>query len=264
MENQNLNRVIIGNARTAYFMVFVSWLFLLNKNNPNLNHPFVHAHTKSAMIVHLGFLLTYIICVHYGAGETISILSWQLNYLLASTVFLGLFCSSLYGMYLAGQEKTFHVGELIQVSRDSKILDVHESTSHDEKDMFLIILSYIPFIGYLQYAKYKSSETIQNATKLNLLSTIIIIATYIAGNTNLAIFLLLLYIISVAFISVSLIGSKRLLTLQLRQIPTPGEIPVYLRSFWKYLTQKHETFSEFKNLYKQEQEAEQQEEENWK
>lgn len=264
MENQNLNRVIIGNARTAYFMIFVSWLFLLNKKNPNLNHPFVHAHTKSAMIVHLGFLLTYIICVHYGAGETIAILSWQLNYLIASTVFLGLFCSSLYGMYLAGQEKTFRIGELIQASKDPKILDIHEDASHNEKDMFLIILSYIPFIGYLQYAKYQSSETIQHATKLNLLSTIIIIATYIAGNTNLAIFLLLLYIISVAFISVSLIGSKRLLTLQLTKVPNPGEIPLYLGTLWKYFTQKHEAFSEFKNLYKHEEAAEKREEEMWK
>lgn len=40
------DRKIINNAISAYFMIFVSGFFLLNKDNPYLNNDFVKGHTR--------------------------------------------------------------------------------------------------------------------------------------------------------------------------------------------------------------------------
>jgi hypothetical protein len=51
--NNNISEKVKGNAISAYLMVFISGLFLLNKTEPNINNSFVKSHTKSAMLIHL-------------------------------------------------------------------------------------------------------------------------------------------------------------------------------------------------------------------
>jgi uncharacterized membrane protein len=61
--NGNISQKVIGNAISAYLLMFISGLFFFNKTNENINHPFVKAHTKTAMLIHLGFLVTYIVFI---------------------------------------------------------------------------------------------------------------------------------------------------------------------------------------------------------
>jgi uncharacterized membrane protein len=49
---EKLNKKITGNAALAYFFVVGSTFFFLSKN-PNVNHPFVKSHVKSAFLLHL-------------------------------------------------------------------------------------------------------------------------------------------------------------------------------------------------------------------
>lgn len=43
---ENLNQKIINNAISAYLMLFISWMLLLNKTNKNINNSFVRSHTN--------------------------------------------------------------------------------------------------------------------------------------------------------------------------------------------------------------------------
>ncbi|NCO31585.1 hypothetical protein GW891_01940 [bacterium] len=63
--SEKINQKVINNAISAYLMVFISWLFLFNKDNENINNDFVKNHTKSAMTIHLMIILNYIIFVSY-------------------------------------------------------------------------------------------------------------------------------------------------------------------------------------------------------
>jgi hypothetical protein len=49
---QELNIKIKNNAMSAYFLIFLCASFLFVKHNPNVNHPFVKSHTKTALSLH--------------------------------------------------------------------------------------------------------------------------------------------------------------------------------------------------------------------
>jgi len=67
-------------------MVFVSGLFLFNKINPYLNNDFVKKHTKSALLIHLGFLLTYVIFISNGLLSGIVIAGFALNFIITTSL----------------------------------------------------------------------------------------------------------------------------------------------------------------------------------
>ena len=50
MSLENINNKIINNAVSAYLMLFISWMLLINKSNPYINNDFVKNHTKSSII----------------------------------------------------------------------------------------------------------------------------------------------------------------------------------------------------------------------
>jgi len=63
--SDDINDKVRINAKSAYLMIFISLMFLLNKTNPYIHNTFVKNHTKTAFFIHLFFLLTYIIFIHY-------------------------------------------------------------------------------------------------------------------------------------------------------------------------------------------------------
>jgi len=96
MEQNIIHKKSINNAISAYLMVFISSLFLFNKKNEYVNNEFVKSHTKTAFLIHLSFLLTYIIFISFSFLKNVSILNYNLNYFLASTIFTFLFITLLY------------------------------------------------------------------------------------------------------------------------------------------------------------------------
>ena len=76
LKNMEKNKKIIANAVSAYFMIFISLSFLFNKNNKYLNNDFVKSHTKTAFIIHIMFLFTYVVFVSFDFGKEFSILNY--------------------------------------------------------------------------------------------------------------------------------------------------------------------------------------------
>jgi hypothetical protein len=65
MQENSIHQKSINNAISAYLMVFISVIFLFNKKNDFLNNNFVKSHTKVAFLIHLSFLINYIIFISF-------------------------------------------------------------------------------------------------------------------------------------------------------------------------------------------------------
>jgi len=63
--SENLNQKIINNAVSAYLMLFIAWMLLLNKTNPYINNDFVKNHTKSSIVIHIMIILNTLIFLFY-------------------------------------------------------------------------------------------------------------------------------------------------------------------------------------------------------
>jgi len=83
-ENETSNNCITdkkikGNAIAAYLMIFISGLFVLNKDKPALCNSFVKGHTKTAFFIHTLFLAVLIIFKYYNILGIVSVLGYSLN-----------------------------------------------------------------------------------------------------------------------------------------------------------------------------------------
>ena len=95
------NRKVIGNAMIAYFLLFICITFFFNKENKYINNTFVKSHVKTAFLLHILFLLVYIVFISFNVGRSLSIIGLSLNSIIASALFIGLFGILMYGMYQA-------------------------------------------------------------------------------------------------------------------------------------------------------------------
>ncbi|QFR38874.1 hypothetical protein A9Q91_01425 [Candidatus Gracilibacteria bacterium 28_42_T64] len=239
MSKKETNSKIIGNAISAYPMIFVSILFVFSKNNKYLEGSFIKNHAKAAFIIHLGFLFTYITFVSNGLFSSFVFQGIALNTIIAASLFLFLLGVLIFGAYKAKNGLPFHIGEIVNITKKEKIVSLNGDITFDEKGKLTIILSYVPFIGFLNFAKYKNSSTIQNSTKLNLIITSIIMLLYIFGYANLGNFLGLLYIIFVVFIGINLFSTGELFSINITKLYSPEEkhslfiaLKRYLRSYF--------------------------------
>lgn len=236
MKQNTIHKKSVNNAISAYLMLFISSLFLFNKKNEYLNNDFVKSHTKVALLIHLSLLLTYIIFISFSFLKNISILNYNLNFILASTIFIFLFITLLYWIYKANKQKIFKIWEILKVWKIEKIVDVNWDWIINEKDKLDLILSYIPFIWYItSWSNYKE-KNISNIIKINSLITLIISLIYIAWNKNIVLLLSLFYIIFAVFSSLNIITREKIIWLNLEFIPTFTELLIIIKSFIKYLS----------------------------
>jgi len=82
--NCTIDKKIKGNLIAAYLMIFISWLFLLNKDKPALCNTFVKGHTKTAFFIHTLFLVVIIIFKFYNVLGSINILWFNLSFIISS------------------------------------------------------------------------------------------------------------------------------------------------------------------------------------
>ena len=247
---ENLDQKTIANAKSSYFLLFVSIFFLFNVENKYINNSFVKNHCKTAFILHIGLLITYIVFISYSLGQSIKILNYPLNNIIATIMFTAIFITMLYWIYKAHNSKTFKVWEIVWITKKLSIIDINWDMKIDEKDKLTIILSYIPLIWYIVSSNYFKNETIKNISKLNLIVALIITLFYTFWNENLATFFSLFYIIFVVFSSLTLIIKNELLWINLSLIPTPEEKYEWFKWLFKYLKIyfKKEKFIELKSL----------------
>ena len=102
------NKKTIGNAVSAYLMLFVSGMFLLDKKNPLLNNDFVKGHTRTALFLHILFLIIAVFA-YFGIGSSYDILGFTINRIIVTSLFLIVFAFLLYGIYRAQKGETFTI-----------------------------------------------------------------------------------------------------------------------------------------------------------
>ncbi len=237
MEQNTIHTKTVNNAISAYLMLFISWLFIFDKKNQYINNDFVKSHTKVAFLIHLGFLINYIIFISFSFLKNINIpfIDSNLNYILASIIFTILFILLLFWIYKANKQETFQIWDIFKIWKTEKIVDINWDWIINEKDKLDLILSYIPFIWYLtSWSNYKEKNT-YNIIKLNLYTSLIISLIYISWNKNIVLLFGLFYIIFVVFSSINIIIREKIIWLNIYFLSTPSEVLIYLKSFIKYL-----------------------------
>ena len=200
---EELNKKVIGNAFSAYFMVFVCSWFLISKD-PNVNHPFVRSHVKVALMLHTLLILIFFI-MSYTFLDSIRILDYSLNTILTAFLLFCVFWGILYGMYKAKNAETLTLGDMFQKARVSKNIIKYESTGElGEEERMLLSLAHIPLLGYIIHPRHKKIPHIENIVKLNLFTMIIACLFFAFGYKSLASIIFLSYIIWSVFQSIRL------------------------------------------------------------
>lgn len=238
MENINnieLNKKTVANAVSAYLFIFCSWLFLFNKTNENLNNNFVKSHVKSASLIHLWFLITYIIFVSYSLFSSINILWFPLNHIIAKWFFIWLLGLLILWMYKANKKEIFVGSSINMFIKSDNLIDIDKDWKLNEKDKLTILLAYIPFLWFFNFPKYRNNELIKNITKLNLIISIIIMSLYIFWDINLSNLLMLVYTIYVVFIWINIFIKDEIININFSKIPSFNELPIFIKWLKIYL-----------------------------
>jgi len=248
----NINDKIAWNWAITYFFIFFSWILLFNKNDPNINNSFVKSHIKSSCLIHLWFILNYIIFIHYSFLSNIwvdiGIHYLSISYIISTIIFLILFLLSILWLYKAHNKEYFLTCEIIKIIEHKNILDINNDKIFNEKDKLTILIAYIPFIWFYNYPKYRNSIIIQNATKINLIVTLILIILNIINYPNLSNLLILFYSIFIVFMWLNIFIKNNTININMKKIPSFNKLNLILKSYFKYLKNYFTKNNEFKNL----------------
>lgn len=257
IENSNenthfeINQKEIWNAIVSYLMIFISGLLLINKSK-YIDTPFVRWHVKSSMLIHLGFLITIIIFHNFSIFWGIFILWLWLNHIITIvlfTFFLGLL--SLW-MYRAKNGLEFKVSNSIDLYKQDKLLDIDWDGTISEKEKLTILLSFIPFIWFVQFWKFQNNKIIENSTRTNVIVSLVISLLYVFSHWNLANLLLLFYIVSITFIWINLFIRNELIQINIPKTLSPNNLYIGFIALKNYLKWyfKKDWFKLFSETYK--------------
>ena len=224
-----------NNAISAYLMLFISWLFIFNRSNEYINNNFVKSHTKVAFLIHISFLLNYIVFISFDFLRNYAILWYSINYILASTIFTLLFVILLFWIYKASQNKSFKLWDFLSIWHKKKIIDINWDNRLDEKDKLTLILAHIPFIWYIVSWKYYKNPTLKNIVSFNLLVSFIITLIYIMWYKNVTLILLLPYIVFTVFSSINIAQFQTIFWITIDFIPMPENKINNFKALIKYI-----------------------------
>ena len=230
---QEISQKIRNNGIVAYLMLFISWLMLFNKENPNVNNSFVKSHIKSSIIIHILILLCYIVFSHYNFLSWIVFLWVSLWTILATIAYLILWFMLARWVIAAYKWNTLSMWEAVKFW-DKLSLDINNDNIVDEKDKLTIILTHIPFVGYMIWSQY-DNERVKNIIKINLLSSLIIVLVYLLWYWNITLLLMLIYIVFVSFNWAYLFLKDEVITINLPNIILPRYSILYLKAFFTYI-----------------------------
>lgn len=226
---------IKNNAIIAYLFIIVNILFLFTKNNKLINNEFVKSHTKTAILIHIWFLINTIIFAYLWLGFYKEFIWYNISDIIAIIIYLALFSLMIVWMYKAYNNELFKLWETIKYKNNEKLLDVTLDWKFSEKDKVTIIISRIPFIWFFIFPKYKNNEIILSNTKLNLYITLLIMILYIFWNPNLANLLLLLYIIFIVFSSINLFIRNEVININTKSLLFGSDILNYIKAISIYM-----------------------------
>lgn len=250
-ENE-LNKKVIANAQSSYFMPIVSIAFLFSWDT-NINHPFVRWHVKTASFIHLLFLIVYLIFIQFAFMVHFSFLSYRLNYIFASMFFLFLFWALIFASEKAHKWEIFWIWDMIKISSWEKwFISWEKKENLNEEDKLTLILSSIPLIWIFIYGKNYKDSTIENISKFNIFVSFFISLIYVSGNKEVANIFFLFYIIFIVFSSIMIMAQWEMITINMRKIFHPFALYNFLKDIFSYLKtyfwkEKFKDFSSLRN-----------------
>lgn len=251
--NNNISEKVKGNAISAYLMVFISGLFLLNKTEPNINNSFVKSHTKSAMLIHLWFLITYIIFISNWIFSSYNFLWFWINNIITDIIYIWLLILLINWIYKAKNGKTFNISENINISKTKNIIDINWDGEVSEKEKLTILLSFIPFIGFVNFANYSENKTIIEWVRLNIFISLILSLLLIFWYTNLSTLIILAYLVLITFIWINLFTRNELISIKLPEVFSPFNLYILFITIKDYLKNyfNSKDFKWFNIIYKE-------------
>ena len=226
------NKIIKNNAISAYLMFIVSWLFLFQKKDPNLNNDFVKKHTKSAFLLHLLILISFIIFWFFWLFKEIIIWNFTLNTIILISISIILFWALFLWMYRAYRWELFGIWDIFSVKSKKNLVDINKNENFWEKDKLTLIIAYIPFVWPIFTSRYRQNELIKEILKT---STFIFCLLFINWNNNLNQIFILIYFIYVAFVWVNLFAKTELIIINLPKYFSFWEIVKSTKILLKYL-----------------------------
>lgn len=246
---QELNKKIIGNAVSAYFMVWICIFFLFNKS-PYMDHPFVKSHVKVAFMLHI-ILFVMLFIMSYPFLDNIAFFGYTLNTLITAGLGLTIFGAILYGMLQAHRGKSLTLWEMFDTAKVSKDIVKHNSTETlGEEETLLLILAQVPFLGYIIYPRHKKIPHIRDIIQLNIIVMLISSFLFVVWSFSLASIIILLYIIAWVFQAIRLGMEHKISTLDMSLVPTAEEKYILQKSLCSYVgnTLRKKTFVPLKKL----------------
>ena len=249
----NIHEKSIWNAISSYFFIFLAWLFYFNKTNPYINNDFVKSHVKTASLIHLWFLITIIVFVISWVFESIIIIWLSLNFIIATTLCILLLWVIMIWIYKAKNGLEFNISKKFNISKSKDILDINWDWNITEKEKLTILLSYIPFLWFITFGKYKDNNTIKNITRINILTTLAITLLYIFWYLNLATLLSLIYIILITFTWINLFSRNELIQINISKYFSPEKLYILVITLKDYLKNyfKNIDFIDFEKIEKE-------------
>ena len=229
------NKIIKNNAISAYLMFIVSWLFLFQRKDPNLNNDFVKKHTKSAFLLHLLILISFIIFWFFWLFKEIIIWNFTLNTIILISISIILFWALFLWMYRAYRWELFGIWDIFSVKSKKNLVDVNKNENFWEKDKLTLIIAYIPFVWPIFTSRYSQKELIKEILKTSTFLTFIFCLLFINWNNNLNQIFILIYFIYVAFVWVNLFAKTELIIINLPKYFSFWEIVKSTKILLKYL-----------------------------
>ncbi len=225
---EQINQKVIWNAVSAYFLVLVSLTFLFSKK-PYLDHDFVKSHVKSAFVLHALLWIIWFV-MSYGFFGWITVLTYSVNTIITALLMLIVFSWILFGMYKAHKWETVTLWEMFHhASSGKKYITKNKSENIQESEAIIMILSHIPFIGYIVWTRNKDVPHMRDVLQLNFIVTLLATCMLIFGYLTLANIIMLAYIIWSVAQWISLITQWTIVSFGLEVFPTVEE---------KYILQK--------------------------
>ena len=251
--NESLDQKIVNNAVSAYFFLGPVLLLCLtfNKWSKYINHSFVRGHAQTSTVIILAFWLIFYALSYVSILWTISLFWYDFYYITRTVIALCVFACLVYGAFKAHQRQEFSVVDLWKLTHTWKYVQLQSNTVKREQDKTILVLSFIPFVGYMLYPRYEKHATIRSVNKINLYSFLIIIYLYVSGHNNFATLLLLLYIIYATYTAIQLYANNKIKVLNLENIWSVEEMYIRAKALTLYLyeyTKRSPQFREY-SLY---------------
>lgn len=245
--NEKISKKVRWNAISVYLLWIISLLFFFNKSNKYINNDFVKWHIKSSTIIYVWFISIYTIFIKNNLFSNISFFWLGMNIIITNIIFIWLLTLIAIWIYKSYNWKEFKISKKINISKQKIILDIDQNWKITEKEKLTIFISFIPYIWFLNFAKYKDNDTIKNSTRFNIVITLIISLLYIYWYINLANIFSLFYIILIMFIWINLFSRDELIQIKLPKLLSPINIYLLLISFKNYFY-NYFNKNEFKKL----------------